>query len=302
MNVKALDLFVVVAASASLRQAAQKLGMTPTALSRQIDALEHYFNAELIDRNASGMRLSEAGAILARRAPGLVNDLRATRALLDDLRGLQRGTVTVQAGGAMLAEFLVPVVTALHQRYPGIRFHIRESRVSDLFTALTDFAADLGVSIFTPETARGFVQWGCAVDHAVIVGADHPLVGGGPVSMAALTRHALALPDETYGVRRRLDRAAAEARTTLDPVFVTGSLVAQKELAIRGIAALVLPPICCRREIANGQLVAVPLSRGAAIETSIDLCVVPGRGMPFAARALHKALRQFLEEQGRIGL
>jgi len=297
MQVRALELFVTLSACASLRQAAQKLGMTPTALGRQLDSLEYYFGMELIDRSASGVRLTEAGAVLAQRASATVNDLRTTRALLDDLRGLQRGCVTVQAAGAMLAEFLVPVVCELHQRYPGIRFHIRESRVSDLFSALSDLSADIAVSIFTPDTARSFVTWQCDVGHAVIVSPDHALAGHDVVTMEVLARQALAVPDDTYGVRRRLEQAAARAQVALDPVFVTGSLVAQKELAIRGMAALVLPPVCCRREIASGLLVAVPLEAGAAISTAIDLCALPGRRLPFAAQALGEGLRRFLADQ-----
>jgi len=198
-----------------------------------------------------------------------------------------------------LAEFLVPVVCDLRQRYPGLRFHLRESRVSDLFSALAEQSADIAVSIFTPESARGFVSWRCDVDHAVIVAPGHPLAACGAVGMAQLAAQALAIPDETYGVRRRLERAAVAAGVVLDPVFVTGSLVAQKELAMRGMAALVLPPVCCRREIASGQLVAVPLAPMASIATSIDLCSLPGRRLPFAAVALRDGLRAFLADHAR---
>ena len=76
------------------------------------------------------------------------------------------------------------------------------------------------------------------------------------------------------------------ANPWLDPVFVTGSLDMQKELALRGTAVLVLPPLCCSREIAAGALVAVPLEAGSTIATSLDLCRAPNRALSFAARAL----------------
>jgi DNA-binding transcriptional LysR family regulator len=295
MHVRALQVFVELAQSDSIRQAAQRLNITPTAVSRQIDQLEHFFRTELVDRSSAGIRLTEAGRLLVERARLIANEIQITEALLDDLRGLQRGRATIRAGGAVVAGWLAPVIRHLHDDYPGLRFHVDVANAADVFSGVNDGLADLGVTIFSPEDNGAMICHSRPVSHAVIVGATHPFASLTFISMAELARVSLAIPDGSFGVRRNLERIARAAGVQLDPIFETGSLDLQKELAILGSTALILPPLCCRREIASGLLVAVPLTDDSRIETSLDICRAPNRALPFAAQKLLKSLTSYID-------
>lgn len=295
MHVRALQIFVELARSDSIRQAAQRLNITPTTVSRQIDALELYFGTELIDRSSAGIRLTEAGRLLVGRARLISNEIQITEALVDDLRGLQRGRATIRAGGAVVAGWLAPVTRDLHNEYPGLRFHIDVASAAEVFSGVNDGLADLGVTIFSPENNEAMICHSRPVSHAVIVGPTHPFASLGSISMPELARAALAIPDGSFGLRRKLERVAQASGVQLDPIFETGSLDLQKELAMLGSTALVLPPLCCKREIALGLLVAVPLSDESKIETSLDICRAPNRALPFAAQKLLQSLTNYIE-------
>ena len=286
MQIRSLQLFVALARSDSIRQAAQRLALAPTAVARQIDQLEYYFRAELVDRTAGGIRLTEAGSLLAERAQLMVSDLEATRALIDDLRGLRRGQVTIRASGAVIGGLLAPAICEAHALHPQLRFHVDVAAAGEIFAAVAEGAADLGVTLFSPPSDKVTVCQSRQVPHAAIVSPDHVLASLHCVSMEQLARQSLAIPNSAFGVRQNLERVARRSSVRLDPVFVTGSLDMQKELALRGAAVLVLPPLCCSREIASGALVAVPLEAGSTIATSLDLCRAPNRALSFAARAL----------------
>ncbi len=290
MNIRAMQVFVELAASASIRQAAQRLSLSPTAITRQIDGLEYYFRARLVDRGAGGIELTEAGRLLAERARSIVNDAETTRALIDDLRGLQRGQVTIRAAGSVVAGLVAPVLCELHIRYPGLRFHVDVARAGEVLSAVGSGDADIGVTIFSPDSARSMISSSYLISHAVIVGPAHPLASLPSISMKTLAGQPIAMPDASYGVRQSLQRSARAANVRLDPVFVTGSLDMQKELAARGAAVLVLPPLCCRREIDAGLLVAIPLAPDSMIYTSLDLCRAPDRTLSFAAQTVLDAL------------
>jgi DNA-binding transcriptional LysR family regulator len=293
MQVRALEIFVELARASSIRQAAQRLNLAPTAVTRHLDQLEYYFKARLIDRTQCGIVLTEAGRLLAERAQGLMSEAEATRTLIDDLRGLQRGQASIRAAGALVTGLLAPVLCDLHARYPGLRFRVDVASARDVFAAVADGLADLGVTIFPPEAdgqGRVLVCHSSVVSHAVIVSPSHALARLASVSMKLLASQPLAIPDAAFGVRQKLERIARGAGLRLDPVFVTGSLDLQKDLAMRGAAALVLPPLCCAREIASGLLVAVPLADDSAIETSLDMCRAAERSLTFAAQTLLGAL------------
>lgn len=300
MQVRALEVFVELARADSIRQAAQRLNLAPTAVTRHIDQLEYYFRAKLIDRTPGGIVLTEAGRLLAQRAQGLMTEAEATRTLIDDLRGLQRGQATIRAAGAVVTGLLAPVLCDLHAHYPGLRFRIDVASARDVFSAVANGLADLGVTIFPPEAdshGRVLVCHSSLVSHAVIVSPSHAFAQLASISMKMLCTQPLAIPDAAFGVRQKLERIARAAGLRLDPVFVTGSLDLQKELAMRGAAALVLPPLCCAREIASGLLVAVPLAGDSAIATSLDVCRAPDRTLTFAAQALLGALVERLTSE-----
>lgn len=299
MQVRALQLFVELARSDSIRQAAQQLKLTPTALSRQIDHLEYHFRAELIDRSAGGIRLTEAGHLLVEQARSIVNDVAATRALIDDLRGLRRGEVRVRAGGAVVAGLLAPVLCDLHALHPDLRFAIEVGSAGDVFASVSEGLADVGVTIFSPPSSKVQVWRSRQIEHAVIVSPAHPIAGMAHVAMKTLASHPLAIPAMSFGLRQDLERLARAASVRLDPVFVTGSLDMQKELAIRGAAALVLPPLCCRRELETGLLMAIPLGQDSLVATSLDVCTGLGRTLPFAAKALLDVIDRYLESNLR---
>lgn len=65
MPLRALRYFHEVARYASLRQAAERLYVTPIAVSRQIEQLEHFFGTALIERGPRGSRLTVEGECLA---------------------------------------------------------------------------------------------------------------------------------------------------------------------------------------------------------------------------------------------
>ena len=294
MQIRALQTFAELARSTSIRQAARRANTVPMAISRQIDHLEYFFRAELIDRAASGIRLTDAGRILAERAERLVAEIGRIRSEIDDLRGLKRGHVSVVAGGAVVAGLLVPVLCDLAVQYPGLRFTIRTASTRAVVAAIEDGTADVGITLFSPSTANELICHRVRVDHAVIVSPTHRLASLGEVSLRQVCEHPMALPDESFGVRQDLDRVARGASLRLDPVFTTGALDVQKELAARGAAALILPPLCCRSEIAANQLKAIPLSACSAVTTSLDLYRMPNRPTPFAAQALLDAVAGYM--------
>lgn len=294
MHVRALLSFIEVARSGSIRQAAQRLGIAPTALNRQLASLEYFFRAGLLDRRAAGVALTEAGRLLAARAAMIGAEIETTRALIDDLRGLERGHASIRAAGAVVGGLLAPVLARLHERHPRLRFSIDVTSAAELVAGVADGTVDLGVTIFAPDSAAPLIAARHPIAHSAIVSPGHPLAGLERVSLAELTRHALALPGAGFGARQDLDRIARAASRRLDPVFITGSLDMQKALALRGAAVLILPPLCCADEIEAGRLVAVALAEDSLIETSLVICRAPDRVLPHAAEAVIAELERFL--------
>jgi DNA-binding transcriptional LysR family regulator len=92
-----LAVFREVAVRGSLSAAAQALGYTQPAVSRQISALEQATGAHLFDRLPRGVRLTDQGRCLLAHAEAVLDRMRAAQQALEDLRDLGAGRLRVGA-------------------------------------------------------------------------------------------------------------------------------------------------------------------------------------------------------------
>ncbi|MDT8895225.1 LysR family transcriptional regulator [Halomonas sp. I1] len=298
MHWRALRYFDTVARSHSLREAAARLHIAPTAISRQIDLLEHQLGAPLIERGPGGIRLTAAGELLAVQARRTLRDLERVQEHISDLKGLRTGKVSLRVAEGVVSGLLVPVLGELSQRHPQLQFDIQIASAGQVVEALRSGDADIGLTFFMPrhDDIQPFAS--SRLEHHAVMAPDHPLADRAALRLAELADHPLALPDEHYGVRQALDEAARRQGVTLNPSFHTASLETQKALAMAGTGLLILPPMAVARECRDGQLVSVPLARGELEHTRLDLCLHRHRQRSFATEACLGLLASVLQAMG----
>jgi DNA-binding transcriptional LysR family regulator len=297
MQIRALIYFDELVRAGSMRQAADNLNVAPTAVSRQIENLEHYFGAQLVERSPRGVTLTSAGELLAARAGRTLRELDHVHHLIDDLKGLQRGKVNIVANGAVVANLLAPALAEFSLRFPKIRFSVTITTARAAMEAVANAEADIAVTLFAAATAGTKRRLRARVVYDAILAPHHPLASLAEVTLAELVRHPLALPDPSFGFRQALEAIFAREKLALDPVFVTGSLEMLKELALRGAAATLLPPETVEREVAAGQLVARPIAAGKGVRTEAELSVAEDRQLSYAAAKLLDFIERFMRDR-----
>ncbi|MFM9271085.1 LysR family transcriptional regulator [Halomonas elongata] len=295
MHWRALRYFDTVARCHSLREAAARLHIAPTAISCQIDLLEHQLGAPLIERGPGGVRLTAAGELLAIQARRTLRDLERVQEHISDLKGLRTGKVSLRVAEGVVAGLLVPALTELNQRHPQLQFDIQIASAGQVVEALRSGDADIGLTFFMPRHDDILPFASSRLEHHAVMAPGHPLAGRAELRLAD---HPLALPDERYGVRQALDEAARRLDVSLNPIFHTASLETQKALAMSGAGLLILPPMAVARECRDGQLVSVPLARGELEHTRLDLCLHRHRQRSFATEACLGLLAASLQTLG----
>ncbi|QJQ96289.1 MULTISPECIES: LysR family transcriptional regulator [Halomonadaceae] len=295
MHWRALRYFDTVARCRSLRQAAAQLHIAPTAISRQIDLLEHQLGAPLIERGPHGISLTAAGELLAAQAQRTLRDLERVQEHIADLKGLRTGRVSIQASEGVVTGLLAPALAALSRQHPRLRFDIHIASASQIVEALRQGDADIGLAFFIPRHDDIIQFAGGRLSHHAVMAPDHPLATLERLSLKELASHPLALPNDSYGMRQALERSARQAGVVLAPNFHAASLETQKALAVSGAAILVLPPMAVARECRAGQLVTVPLESTELDGTRVDLCLYRHRQRSFATQACLALLAESLD-------
>ncbi|GGJ78906.1 LysR family transcriptional regulator [Pseudomonas matsuisoli] len=299
MQLRSLKYFDAVARCRSIRQAAERLHVAPTALSRQIAQLEYDLGASLIERSPKGVRLTPAGELLAAQAERTLGELHDLRDRITDLRELGAGHVSLHVSEGLAAGLVAPVLAELGRDHPRLRFSVTIASAPAIVQSVREQSCDIGVAFFIPEE-EGIVRTRVGqLDQYLIVGAEHPLARFESVRFEALLGLPLALPDTGYGVRRTLNRLAEARGTLLRPAYVTPSIEMQKSLLRARAAALVLPRLAVEHECASGEFKALAIEEPALRNVTLDLCT-SARAQPNAAvqATLDRFEQAFREEEG----
>lgn len=116
--------FAAIARHLSFRRAAVELGITPSALSHALKALEDRLAIRLVNRTTRSVALTEAGQ---RFCDQLLPALAGVQTAVEDLNAFRMkplGTLRINAPRQALRQVLVPLITAFSAEHPSIRFEV----------------------------------------------------------------------------------------------------------------------------------------------------------------------------------
>ncbi|MDP9118037.1 MAG: LysR family transcriptional regulator [Actinomycetota bacterium] len=145
LDVGRLRLLREVGLRGSIAGAARSFGLTSSAVSQQLSALEKDAGTALVDRSPRGVSLTGAGLALAARAGNLLDILSAARADLDRIAGSIAGPVTIASVPSAAATFVSGAVRSLRALHPGIAVSVRTAEPAHAFDVLMDSDVDLAV-------------------------------------------------------------------------------------------------------------------------------------------------------------
>lgn len=107
MDVRHLELLRELADRGSVTAVAAATHRTPSAVSQQLRTAQRELGVPLVEPAGRGVRLTEAGTVLAQRAVDVASAIESAQAAWDEFRNAPSGRVSM-AGLASAAEFLVP--------------------------------------------------------------------------------------------------------------------------------------------------------------------------------------------------
>src|SRR2546421_8265605 len=116
-----LKVFHSAAEAGSFTHAGEQLGLSQSAVSRQVSALEQELNVPLFHRHARGLLLTEQGEVLYRTAHDVFMKLEAARTKLTDSRERPNGEIKINTTVGIGVHWLTPRLGEFLDLYPDIR-------------------------------------------------------------------------------------------------------------------------------------------------------------------------------------
>jgi DNA-binding transcriptional LysR family regulator len=283
--------FIAVADAGTITDAAERIHVSQSALSRRLQQLEAELAADLVVRGRHGIELTVAGQQTLLDARAIVARFDRLRADIADQQRLGRGTVRV-GGGATVTSFVLPdAIAEFQRRYPGIGFHVKEAGSLDIADAVA--AGDLELGLVTlPVPARGLSVSELLVDEIVLVARhDHPLARRKRVTTAELHGHPFVAFEPASAIRDVIDHALRAAGAEIDVVMELRSIPSMlRMVATTGCLAFV-----SRVSLATERDLRTIDVRGVTVSRSIGLATRQNIPLSTAAAAFADLLRDRLD-------
>ena len=295
----ALRCFMEVVRAGSVTEAAARLDVAPSAVSRQIGRLERELNTLLFNRKARGMTLNAAGELLAAHARRAWLDIERVTDDILGLRGLRTGEVRIAATEGFAYEFLPTMVVEFQKKWPGIQFVLDMHAQADVAQRVRDGKVDIGVTVSLSSGPGLKVEHRHPAPILAVMAAGHPLAGRRQVSLAQVTAYPLALPSPASTLRQLLDVSCSRQGLACNAVITSNQLYPLITYASESDAITFCGEAALRRRLAEGGITAIPLRDREMNERHFEVHTLAGRHLPEAARAFVTFLVEQITEKER---
>ena len=137
-------IFHTVIEQGSFARAAQVLHLTPSAISHAVSSMEEACGFALFVRGKGGVTLTRSGETLYPVIRQVLNADEALSQTVDELKGVQRGTVRIGAFNSVCMTWLPQIVTSYKKQYPGVEIEINQGTYADVIDWLKTGVVDIG--------------------------------------------------------------------------------------------------------------------------------------------------------------
>jgi len=264
LDSQTLRVVAAVAEYGSITRAAAVLGYSQPAVSQQLKRVEARIGMPLVTRSGRGIRLTDAGEVLARHADAVLTALDAAAGELSDLSGLRSGRVRLAAFPSASSTIVPRLIGAMAADHAGVQFTYLEAEPPEAVAGVRDGVSDLAIAFRHPAdrhdpfdaSAEGLVVHELARDDVLVLApAGHPGTGsgrageegiGGPIADGAVDLATLRGENWIAGCPRcrgHLLDSCARAGFAPSISFETDNFVAVMSMVAAGLGVALLPEL-----------------------------------------------------------
>jgi DNA-binding transcriptional LysR family regulator len=183
---------------------AREIGLTPSAVTLQLQQAEAEAGTALFDRTRGGLRATDAGRAFITTAQAIDQRLAMLAEELAAIRGMGRGTLRL--GAVSTAKYFVPkLMAAFLDEQPGIDLRLSIGNRAAMIAALEQQDVDI-VLMGRPPRQMPVNTYLIGEHPLLVIGRpDHPLSSARDISRSQLTQYPLLVREAGSGTRNSLD-------------------------------------------------------------------------------------------------
>lgn len=281
--------FASAARHAGFARAARELGLSPSAVAKNVASLEAQLGMRLFHRTTRQVTLSQDGEDLYARCKRILEEMESLEAVAADARSGPRGTLRIDVPITYGRKVVLPVLTGLMARHPEVKIDVRFSdQVVDIVKEGLDAAVRIGPLADSGLVGRMFDQqviWTCA-SPAYLAKRGKP---ESPDDLSAHTSLMFRMPSSGRDRPWQFRVGKRSVSLVPDSGVRLGDGEALVQAAAAGLGVIQVPKYIAEDEVKRGGLVEI-LPRFRPAPQPISLVYPSNRHVPLRVRVLAEVL------------
>ena len=289
MDLASLQVFQAVVRERSFSRAAEKLYRTQPAVSISVRKLEEWVGQPLFVRGSGARMLTDAGVLLVEYADRMLNLREEIRKGMKELRGLERGQVSIGVNESSI-HALLPALERYHDLHAGIHVKVHRVFSRDVPRELMNHHLDIGVISYLPEERELEAVEFHRDSLVLIVWPGHRLAKRREVDIGDLGQETFVAHIDESPYRQRVVQTFARHRVPLQMDVELPTIESIKLFVEMKKGVAIVPRMCAERELAAGDLRALRI-RQMRVVRKLYLVYRRDRPLSAAAQAMVEVIR-----------
>ena len=288
-DLQRMAIFAAVVEARSFSEAARRLWMSKSAISKAVTQLERSVGARLLNRTTRAMSLTEAGSLFHAHCVRIVDELEQARLAVGQFHSEARGLLRISASVAFGTLHIAPALPEFLARHPQVRI---DMAIGDRLVDLAEERFDVAVRISREPAPNLVARRLAAVNRKIVATPGYFARHGVPATPAELAAHNCLTythfnPQDTW----RLRGPAGDITVPIQGNLRLNDDEALSAAVLGGLGVALLPTFIIGGDLQAGRLQAV-LSDYVPSERHIHAVYLPNRHLPASVRAFVDFLRE----------
>ncbi|MEH6836324.1 MULTISPECIES: LysR family transcriptional regulator [Falsihalocynthiibacter] len=269
-----------VAEHGSIQAASRAIGISASAIDRQIVLLEDKLDLQLFDRRSTGMDLSAAGEMFVVLSRRWRDDENRVLSDVKQMHGVEVGLVRLATMDSLTNGPLPQILARIGREYPRVEIEVEIMTPDEALVAIDEGLADIVLGFNLKASRDLHVLWSDELPLVCVASPDHPVSERETISIKDVRAYPLVVQSAKLAIRRILEARHTWLFSDTRPPVVTNSLQLLKQMAVSGSHIALTSELDASSELLDGSLIAIPISEQKISSQSIGLVVSVRRTLP----------------------
>jgi len=286
MHIENFKIFSDLVESQSFSRAAKLNGVTQSAVSQQLRAMERHFNVLIVDRSQKQFRLTREGNKLYDSAKEILHRYDKLTSELQEMKKVISGTIHISTIYSIGLHELPPYITTFLKEYPSVNVRVEYRRSNLVYEDVLQNAVDIGLVAF-PVKARQLEIIDFLEDNLVLIcNPTHKFAHKKAIEVKDLKGEKFIGFDPDIPTRKATDQIFREAKIDIEPVMEFDNIETVKRAVEIDAGVAIVPYATVAQELKQGLLVSIELK---GKKFTRPLAIIHRKG-----RVLTPAMKKFI--------